>query len=113
MEYQQIEQLYSELVARHPHAERKGKSMPYTSVNGHMYSHLSKEGEMGIRLSPDDLIDFITKYNTTHHMQHGRVMKEYATVPLSLLQNTDEIFIYFEKSHAYTAILKPKSTKKK
>ncbi len=30
-------ELYNKLVASHPEAVRKGDTMPYTSVNGHMY----------------------------------------------------------------------------
>ncbi|MFT5265293.1 MAG: hypothetical protein ACI8YQ_004044 [Polaribacter sp.] len=46
--------LYDKLIAANPAIERKGKSMPYTSVNGHMFSFLSKEGTMGLRLSRED-----------------------------------------------------------
>jgi hypothetical protein len=36
--------LYEKLVATNPGVERKGATMPYTSVNGHMFSLLTKEG---------------------------------------------------------------------
>ena len=35
-------ELYERLVATLPGIERKGATMPYTSVNGHMFSYLSK-----------------------------------------------------------------------
>jgi hypothetical protein len=38
--------LYEKLVATNPDVERKGATVPYTSVNGHMSSYLSKEGEV-------------------------------------------------------------------
>jgi hypothetical protein len=34
--------LYEKLVATNPNVERKGDSVPYTSLNGHMFSYLSK-----------------------------------------------------------------------
>lgn len=34
--------LYERLVATDPRVERKGVTMPYTSVNGHMFSFLTK-----------------------------------------------------------------------
>lgn len=43
--------LYDMAVAKCPEIERKGKSMPYTSANGHMFSLLNKDGELGIRFS--------------------------------------------------------------
>lgn len=33
---------YDRLIAANPNFERKGKTMPYTSVNGHMFSQLNK-----------------------------------------------------------------------
>jgi len=34
--------LYEKMVATNPKAERKGDTIPYTSLNGNMYSYLSK-----------------------------------------------------------------------
>ena len=45
--------IYDELVAKCPRFERKGKTMPYTSANGHMFSLLNKAGEIGIRFSKE------------------------------------------------------------
>ena len=36
--------LYDELVAKCPRFKRKGKTMPYTSANGYMFSLLNKSG---------------------------------------------------------------------
>ena len=36
--------LYDQLIATHADIERKGATNPYTSLNGHMFSHLSKDG---------------------------------------------------------------------
>jgi len=35
--------LYEKLVATLPGVERKGDTVPYTSVNGHMFSNLTKK----------------------------------------------------------------------
>jgi hypothetical protein len=42
--------LYEQLVATHPRVERKGATVPSTSLNGHMFSYLSKEGKLALRL---------------------------------------------------------------
>ena len=39
---------YDALVDQCDGIERKGKTMPYTSDNGHMFSLLNKNGEFGI-----------------------------------------------------------------
>ena len=43
-------ELYELLVATLPGVERKGATVPYTSVNGHMFSYLSKTGKLALRL---------------------------------------------------------------
>ena len=40
--------IYDELVSKCSRFERKGKTMPYTSANGYMFSLLNKDGEIGI-----------------------------------------------------------------
>lgn len=104
---------YNKLISSNPTIERKGKTMPYTSINGHMFSFLSKQGEMGLRLSKEDLKGFIEEFSTKQMEQHGRVMKEYVLVPETLLTDTELMTVYLKKSIAYTSSLKPKSTKKK
>jgi len=38
--------LYEQLVATRPGVERKGKTMPYTSSNGHMFSFLTPDSTL-------------------------------------------------------------------
>lgn len=105
--------LYDMLIDSHPDIERKGKTNPYTSLNGHMFTHLGKTGSMGLRLSKEDREAFLEKFKTTLYESHGAVMKEYVRVPDELLQNTEELKHYLEKSFVYIKTLKPKPTKKK
>jgi len=39
--------LYDKLVAKCDRFDRKGKTGPYTSANGHMFSFLNKDGHLG------------------------------------------------------------------
>ena len=41
---------YEKLVATNTKVERKGATMPYTSLNGHMFSLLTREGWLALRL---------------------------------------------------------------
>lgn len=99
---------YEALIARFPHIERKGASMPYTSLNGHMFSFLDPSGALSIRLSPDDLHDFVERHQTTLSEQHGRVLKDFALVPPSLSSDIDELGRWFARSYEWTATLRPK-----
>ena len=105
--------LYEALVATHPEVERKGATMPYTSLSGHMYSLLTKEGTLTLRLPKEERERFLQEHDTKLSEQYGRVMKEYVEVPDALLADTQALQAYFEISYAYVASLKPKPAKKK
>jgi hypothetical protein len=108
-----ILQLYEALIAGLPGIERKGAAMPYTSYNGHMFSFLSADGTLALRLPEKERNEFLKKYKTELVIAHGVVMKEYAAVPESLLKKTKELSPYFDISLKYIKTLKPKPTKKK
>ena len=103
-------QLYEALVATHPDIERKGKTSPYTSVNGNMFTVLSADGTLGMRLAGADREAFIATYGTGLYRAHGTVMKEYVAVPAELLAQTAELAPYLAKSYNYAKSLKPKPT---
>jgi TfoX/Sxy family transcriptional regulator of competence genes len=111
--YEQNLALYEKLVATNPRVERKGATMPYTSLNGHMFSLFTKEAHLILRLASSDQEAFLKKYKTKVPELYGAVMKEYVEVPDALLKKTDELRKYFDLSHAYIGTLKPKATKKK
>ncbi len=103
---------YDKVIATLPGIERKGDTMPYTSLNGHMFSFLDKDDTLALRLSKAAIPDFIKKHKTKQHEAHDIVMKEYVTVPDTLLNKTKELEKYFQLSHTYVSGLKPKPTKK-
>jgi hypothetical protein len=101
--------LYDRLVATQPAVERKGATMPYTSVNGHMFSFLTKEGALALRLPDKERAAFLKKYKTKLCEQHGTVMTEYVLVPDALLKRTKELARHFAASYLYATALKPKA----
>lgn len=107
-------ELYEKLVATNPSVERKGASVPYTSLNGHMFSYLSKEGKVALRLPAPDREAFLKKYGAKLCAAYGVVQPEYVEVPDSLLSATKELKKFFDSSYNYVSSLKPKpATKKK
>jgi hypothetical protein len=102
--------LYEKLVATNPALERKGAKVPYTSLNGHMFSYLSSTGTMALRLPEEERENFIKKYRTKLMEAYGIVQKEYVSVPGSLLKKTQELKVYFDASYNYVKSLKPKPT---
>jgi hypothetical protein len=104
---------YDALIATAPSVERKGAAMPYTSVNGHMFSFLTKSGRLALRLPEQERDAFLKKYKSKLCEQNGAILKEYVEVPAALLVKTRELKPIFDRSHAYVAALKPKPSKKK
>ncbi len=102
--------LYDELIATNPEIERKGDTNPYTSHNGHMFTHLAPPGTLALRLAPDDLAAFLKKYKTKLFETYGVVKKDWAVVPDSLLAKTAELRPFLERSLAYVKTLKPKGS---
>ena len=106
-------ELYEKLVATNPSVERKGATVPYTSLNGHMFSYLSKEGKLALRLPAAEREAFLKKYKAKLCDAYGKVQPEWVEVPDSLLALTRELKKFFDCSYAYAGSLKPKATAKK
>ena len=104
--------LYEALIATSPGVERKGAALPYTSLNGNMFSILSKEGVMGLRLSKPDREAFLKDHGASLYSDYGKVMEEYVAVPDALLADTARMPAYVAASLAYAQTLKPKPTTK-
>ena len=57
-------ELYDQLVATKPKVKRRGATVPYTAMNGHMFSYLGKNGELAPRLPEGEREAFLKKYQT-------------------------------------------------
>jgi hypothetical protein len=106
-------ELYEKLVATNPSVERKGATVPYTSLNGHMFSYLSKHGKLALRLPAEERDAFLKKYKARLCEAYGIVQREYVEVPDRLLSSTLELKNFFDCSYAYVGSLKPKPTTRK
>lgn len=107
-QYQKSFEFYDKLISITPGIERKGKTMPYTSANGHMFSQLNKAGEIGIRLSKEKREGFLKKYKTPPFKSYGAVMKEYVLIPESLYAKIDILSSYLLDGYSYVTSLKSK-----
>lgn len=111
--WQQRLELYDALIAKCPRFERKGKTMPYTSANGHMFSLLNKAGEIGIRFSKDVQEKYMAELNTTIYKSYGAVMRGYILIPEVILKDPDKVATYLNESYDYVMSLEPGTSKKK
>lgn len=100
--------VYDQLIAKCPRFERKGKTMPYTSVNGYMFSLFNKAGEIGIRFSKSVQETYIEEFKSSIYKSYGAVMKGYVLIPESMLDNLDHVAKYLNESYDYVMSLEPK-----
>ena len=105
--------LYEQLVHSIPELEIHSTfGFPYTSLNGHMFSLLSKSGYVGIRLPKEARERFLEEYQTTlYKPEPGPLLKEYVTIPNDLLNDVATLKAYLEASLEYVKTLKPKKGK--
>lgn len=100
--------LYRQLVGKCPGIELKGKTMPYTSANGLMFSQLNKDGELGIRFSEEVKEKYIKLLKTTPFRSYGAVMRGYVLIPESLWKDMVRLSRLLKESHEYVLSLEPK-----
>ncbi len=100
--------IYDELVAKCPRIERKGKTMPYTSANGYMFSLLNKAGEIGIRFSKEVQKQYIDKFDSTIFKSYNSIMHVYVFIPELMLQDLPNAAKYLDQSYDYAMGLEPK-----
>ena len=105
-------EFYDRLIDTNPNFERKGKTMPYTSANTHMFSLLNKDGEIGIRLSKEAGQKFMEEHQTTRFKSHGSFMQGYVLVPEKLFDDLELLSSYLNQSYDYVMSLKPRAPKK-
>ena len=109
----ELVQFFGTIVPQVPDVERRKMfGYPVCFVNGNMQMGLHAENIM-MRLSVPDRLVFCEHYNATiFEPMPGRAMKEYVTVPKSVLVDTVLLAEWIEKSVAYARSLPPKTKKK-
>jgi hypothetical protein len=90
----------------------KGAKNPYTSRNGHMFSFLTPDGSMALRLSEQLGEQFQAEYESGPVMQYGSVMRGYVSVPAELLAKPTELARWFDEAWDWIGSLPPEPTKK-
>ncbi len=94
-------------------AEIKGAKNPYTSRNGHMFSFLTADGSMALRLSEELGEQFRAEYESGPVEQYGSVMRGYVSIPAELLDQPAELAPWFDEAWDWIGSLPPKPTKKR
>lgn len=99
---------YDALVDQCSRFERKGKTMPYTSANGYMFSLMNKDGELGIRFSKEVQHKYLEAYKTSLYKSYNAVMQGYILITEKMLKDSQNIITLLDESYDYVMSLKPK-----
>ena len=99
---------YDQIVEKCPRFERKGKTMPYTSANGHMFSLLNKAGELGFRYSKQVQEKYIKEFGSSQFTSYEAEMKGYVLIPEKMFSDLDQLAEYLNQSYDYVMSLEPK-----
>lgn len=100
--------VYDDLVSRCTRFKRKGKTMPYTSANGYMFSLLNKAGEIGIRFSKEVQSKYLEEFDSTLFKSYNSVMHGYVLIPEKMFADLDKVAKYLDESYDYVMSLEPK-----
>lgn len=116
MENKNIDQalkIYEELIENQPEIKRKGKRLPYTSMNGNMFSVISKEGKIGLRLSQERVEECIDLYGFTKYIKNDKVLEDFVQISEEFLDNELLVELFNECcEHAKSLQAKPKTKKR-
>ena len=100
--------VYDALVDKCIRFKRKGKTMPYTSANGHMFSLFNKDCEIGIRFSKEVQEKYISEFDSSLYHSYNAVMKGYALIPERMLADLDKVAKLLDESFDYVMSLPSK-----
>ena len=100
--------VYKKVLTKCPRFEFKGKTVPYTSANGYMFSQLNKAGDLGIRFSKDKQLQYFQELNTTIFKSYGAIIRGYVLMPEDMWDNSSKLIEYLNDSFDYVMSLKTK-----
>ena len=99
---------FDKVVAQCPRFERKGKTVPYTSANGHMFALINKEGQLGFRYSKAVQEKYIKEWQSDYFKSYGATMNGHVLIPDNMLKDINTLAKYLNKSYDYVMALDPK-----
>lgn len=99
--------LYESAIAASDRFERKGKANPYTSTNGHMFSQINKDDQLGIRLPKPRQADLLDQYGAGPFKSYGATMRDYVCLTDDMLADQKLITLLLEEGFAFVAAMPP------
>ena len=77
-------------------------------MNGHMFSMVTKEGQVAIRMSKDVRAQYLEEVNPNEVVTYKTMMKEYIEISDEMLKDQEAVLSLLDQSVEYIKTLKPK-----
>lgn len=87
--------------------ERKGKANPYTSANGHMFSQINKDDQLGIRLPKPRQDELLEKYGAGPFKSYGATMRDYVCLTPDMLAEEGLVTASLQEGFAFVSAMPP------
>jgi len=104
--------LYEQAIADTGHIDRKGKANPYTSANGHMFSQINKDDQLGIRLPKPRQAELGEQYGAGPFKSYGATMRDYVCLTGEMLATPGLVSGLLEEGFAFVSAMPPGGKKK-
>lgn len=99
--------LYEKAIAATDRAERKGKANPYTSTNGHMFSQINKDDQIGVRLPKPRQKELLAQYGAGPFKSYGATMRDYVCLNDDMLREPGLLTRLLEEGFDFVAAMPP------
>lgn len=106
MDRKDVIALFERAIAASGQFERKGKANPYTSANGHMFSQINKDDQIGIRLPKSRQAELLAQYGAGPFKSYGATMRDYVCLTREMLEE-EIITSLLEEGFAFVSAMPP------
>nr|WP_070961484.1 hypothetical protein [Hyphomonas sp. Mor2] len=104
--------LFEKAIADAPGVARKGKANPYTSANGHMFSQINKDDQLGIRLPKPRQKALLDEYGAGPFKSYGATMRDYVCLTDEMLNTPGLVTALLAEGLAFVSAMPPGGKKK-
>lgn len=98
---------FERAIAASDRIERKGKANPYTSTNGHMFSQINKDDQLGIRLPKPRQNELSEQYGAGPFKSYGATMRDYVCLTGDMLADPGLVERLLEEGFDFVASMPP------
>lgn len=99
--------LFEAAISAGDHIDRKGKANPYTSANGHMFSQINKDDQLGIRLPKPRQKALLDEYGAGPFKSYGATMRDYVCLTDEMLSDQALITSLLQEGLAFVSAMPP------